>query len=289
MRPTISEILSSRWLIHRQEVLNYFPLFLSYLNGNRLMESDFGETQELVLPKFSSNFGIASVSELDNPSLQENSVAVIPIQGVMYSSKTQELINNIRRAESNPAVGAMLFYVNTPGGMVFLTDIAAEAISSSPLPSVSYVMNMAASAGMWLVSATDVIYASSQLDRFGSIGVKTSFTDINGFLKEKLGISVYDLYATKAVNKDQEVRALLAGDTQPIINDLDFTNEIFHKAIRENLGLKAESEAFSGGMYNAPRAIELGLAHKIGSLDQALEEAYQLGIKSKLTTLINHH
>ncbi|MHC1707408.1 MAG: S49 family peptidase [Bacteroidales bacterium] len=289
MTHSLSDILSARWLIYRQEILNYFPLFLSYLNGNRLVESDFGEDKEVMLPKPAANFGIASVAELDNPGLPENSVAVIPIQGVLYSYKTQELINNIRKAESNPAVSSMLFFVNTPGGMVFLTDIAAEAIASSPLPSVAYVMNMAASAGMWLVSATDVIYASSQLDRFGSIGVKTSFTDINGFLKEKLGISVYDLYATKAVNKDQEVRALLAGDNQPIINDLDFTNEIFHKAIRDNLGLKSDSEVFSGGMYNAPRAIELGLAHKIGSLDQALEEASRLGIKSKLNTLINHH
>jgi ClpP class serine protease len=288
MTPSLSDILCARWLIYRQEILNYFPLFISYLNGNRMVEADLDGNRSIEIPRLTTSLSIATLAELENPSLPENSVAIIPIQGVLYSGKTQELINTIHRAESNPSIGSMLFLTNTPGGMVFLTDIAAEAIASSPLPSVAYVMNMAASAGMWLISATDVIYASSQLDRFGSIGVKTSFTDINGFLKEKLGITVYDLYATKAINKDQEVRALLAGDNQPIINDLDFTNEIFHQAIYDNLGLKPGSEVFSGGMYNAPRAIELGLAHKIGSLEQAVEEAVQLGIKAKLNMLINH-
>ena len=42
-------------------------------------------------------------------------------------------------------------------------------------------------------------------------------------------------------------------------------------------------------MFNAPRAIELGLAHKIGTLEQAIEEASALGIKHKLISLINHH
>ena len=289
VKPLISDILCARWLIYRQEILNYLPLFLSYLNGNQMVVAEFGESNTVELPRLTSNLSIANPSELANPALPENSVAIIPIQGVLYAGKTQEIINTIRMAEANPSVGSLLFLVNTPGGMVFLTDLAAETIAKSPLPSVAYVMNMAASAGMWLVSATNVIYASSQLDRFGSIGVKTSFTDVTGFLKEKLGITVYDLYATKAIHKDQEVRSLLAGDQQPILDDLDFTNEIFHKAIRDNLGLKPDSEAFSGAMFNAPRAIELGLAHKMGTLEQAIEEATALGIKHKLISLINHH
>ncbi len=291
MYSRLSDILSARWLIYRNEILNYLPLMVSFLNGNKMAISDFGADKENNKPyAVAEGPGkLADRWDLNDIELPENSIAVIPIQGVMVAWKTMELIDHIRMAENNPKIISILFLVNTPGGMVFMTDIAADAIKNSPLPSVAFVLNMAASAGMWLVSACNERIASSQLDRFGSIGVKTSFTDINGFLKDKLGITIYDIYATKATEKDGEIRALLSGDTKPIVDDLDFTNDIFHQVIIQNLGISEDSPAFTGAMFSAKRAIELGLCDRIDSIENAIDAAYKLGMKNRIQSMFNNY
>jgi len=288
---SLSEALSARWLIHRSEVINYLPILLSFLNGNSIAASSIIGNPGLcsAYSKSAQGFIVAS-SDLNSPDIAENSIAVIPIQGMMMSSRTRQLMDNIAYAVENPQFSSILFMVNTPGGMVFLTDIAANTIKNCPLPTVAYIQNMAASAGMWLASAASVRVASSPIDLVGSIGVKTSFTDLNGFLKDKLNITVYDLYATKATRKDEEVRALLSdpSDSKPFTDYLDHVNEIFHSAIQSNLGIDPKSEVFTGAIYNAVQAKSLGLIDSIGSLDFAIETAYQLGIKSQIKSISTH-
>ncbi len=288
---SLSEALSARWLIHRTEVLNYLPILLSFLNGNTVGASsiigDCGKCQ--AYSKLPTGQMVIT-SEISNTEIPEGSIAVIPIQGVMLSSRTQQLMDNIAIAQNNPAFSSILFMVNTPGGMVFLTDTAATMIKDCKLPTVAFIQNMAASAGMWLTSAMTTRIASSRIDLIGSVGVKTSFMDLNGFLKDKLNITVYDLYATKATRKDEEVRALLANpsESKPFTDYLDHVNEIFHAAIQTNLGIDPNSEVFSGAIFNADQAKTLGLIDAIGSLDLAIEKAYQLGIKSQINSLSYH-
>ncbi|MEI6577555.1 MAG: S49 family peptidase [Bacteroidota bacterium] len=288
---SLSEALSARWLIHRSEVLNYLPILLSFLNGNTINASAIiGDPGKTMVYSKSATGSFVITSEISNMEIPENSIAVIPIQGVMLSSRTQQLMDNIAAAEANPAFSSILFFVNTPGGMVFLTDVAAAAIKNCKLPTVAFIQNMAASAGMWLTSAMTTRIASSRIDLIGSIGVKTSFMDLNGFLKDKLNITVYDLYATKATRKDEEVRALLSdpSDSKPFTDYLDHVNEIFHTAIQTNLGIDPKSEVFSGAIYNADQAKSFGLIDSIGTLETAIETAYQLGIKSQINSISSH-
>lgn len=291
MYSRIAQFLSASWLIHHNEITTHLPLLVSFLNGNKISLSDFGDDKKANTPYIlgMQPNAVPSYSGLDDPNIPENSVAIIPIQGVLYDAKTLGLINNIRMAGANPNISAILFMVNSPGGMVFMTDIAAQTIKDCQLPTVAFVMNMAASAAMWLISACDYIVASSPLDSFGSIGTRTSFMDINGLLKEKLGITVYDIYATKSTHKDHEIRTLLEGDNTALTERLDFANEMFHAAIRQNLGIAEDSEVFAGDMYRAQRAIDLGLAHKIASFDDALQMAHDRGVAYRMKTLFNNY
>lgn len=220
--------------------------------------------------------------ELDNPDIPSNSIAVIPIQGAIVSWKSIELISFLQKAEAHPNIIATVFLVNSPGGMVYYTDLTADVIKAASKPTVSVIMNMAASAAMWLISATDYRIASSPMDRIGSIGVRSSYTDFNGFLKEKLGITVYDIYASKSTRKDEEIRALLQDDQTKILQSADFINEIFHQAIRENLGLKEDSEVFTGAVYHAQKAIKMGLINEINTLSYAFEYAFKLGLSNRI-------
>ncbi|MFZ4705440.1 MAG: S49 family peptidase [Bacteroidales bacterium] len=289
MSGQLLQLLSARWLIYRGEILSYLPLFYSFMNGNQSV-LNFADDIARNKPYVISGTNVVSSNQYDltDNNIPENSVAIIPIMGVMVSWKTQELANNVLKAQENPNISSILFMVNSPGGMVFYTDIAAQIIKDCPKPTVALVMNMACSAAMWLVSACDQILLSSKLDVMGSIGVMLTFTDFNGFLKEKLGITVYDIYARKSEEKNHDLRQLLAGNEDPILDELDFTNQIFHNAIIENLGISADSEVFKGGHYNAQKAIDLGLAHGFSSFPQAIETAYKLGLKQTISSLMNN-
>ena len=287
----LHDILNAKWLINKDVIVSYIPYFISYLNGSNVDWKKIAMDGPLKPYCVSEPINTANRYDLEDQNLPENSIAIIPIQGVITADKSMMIEQYVQQANLNPQVIAILFLVNTPGGMVFYTDILAKAIKESAKPTVSFVLQMAASAGMWLISGTNRIIASSPLDFIGSIGVMTSFTDIAGFLKSKLNIDVYDIYATKSTKKNEMSRLLkdasltMEERTKLIVQDLDYTNEFFHAAIRENLGVNNDSEVFTGAIYNAKKAIEMGLAHEINTLDYALSVAHKMGLKNQINQL----
>lgn len=278
-----------------QVVESYIPLFISIIKGGSINPNDFKADGKYV-PYAVSALNIANRFELQDPSLPENSVAVIPIQGVMTGDKTMQLQSYVQQAEQNDNIVAIVLLVNSPGGMVFYTDITAATIANCSKPVVSYVLQMACSAAQWLISGSDKIIVSSQLDYLGSIGVMMSFNDYAGLLKNKLGVDIYEIYATKSSRKNEMSRALKnvnleqAAREQLIIKDLDFTNEVFHSAIKSNLNIAEDSEVFSGATFMAAEAIKLGLAHEINpDFGYAIETAYKLGLTNKIKSIINQN
>jgi protease IV len=263
---------------------------MSFLNGNAISANDFkdGAKAYAVSPA-----NTVTNYELIDQSIPVNSIAIIPISGVITSGISMRIESWIKMAESNPKIIGMLFMVNTPGGMVFYTDILAATIKNSPLPSVGYILQMAASAGMWLASSMGRRIISSPLDYLGSIGVMTTFMDVTA-LFDKIGIKSYDFYATASTRKNEMSRALLDAEKtleekQTLVAaDLDYVNNFFHKAIQDNLGIDKDSEVFTGAMYYAPRAIELGLADEIGSFEMALDAVYKMGLDNKIRSISNN-
>jgi len=280
-------MLSARWLIHRDTALSYLPMLIAFLNGNEHFASmmPMAEEEKRSKPRvlaMGSEPGAMVQYEFDDPCIPDNSIAVIPILGTILSWKSMNIIDSIRKAENNENIIAILFPTNSPGGMVFYTDILAKEIKDCQKPTVASIMNMSASAAMWITSAMDYRIATSPMDWIGSIGVFTSYTDMQVLLKDKLGITITDIYATLSTRKNEMSRALLEGNKKPIIDDLDFVNEIFHAAIRENLGIKADSEVFTGAIYNANEAITHRLINEINSLDYAIDYAYKAGLTHKI-------
>jgi protease-4 len=281
------DLLSARWLIHRETAISYLPAFISFLNGGADKLAAFTdpvEEKKRHAPKGlaiqAGTFAIASEYDLMDPQLPENSIAMIPIQGAIMPGKSMQLVNYIRQAKANPNINAVIFMVNSPGGTVFYTDILANEVKSLGKPSVAAIQNMSASAAMWVCSAMDYRIATSPMDWIGSIGVMASITDMQVLLKEKLGINVYDIYAEKSTKKNELARALqqTPPDFSAAVEDLNFINEIFHKAIQDNLNIDPSSEVFSGGIYNAQAAISHGLINEINSLDFAVERACKQGL-----------
>jgi len=297
----ILELLDSKWLIHRDTALAYLPLLMAYLGGQNVAilfekEKQVRFSRPAILNKSLTGFSETNPKAnewgdddddfFSDPELPDHSVALIPIQGPVFSWKSLDIVNQLNRCAENDRVISVLFAVNSPGGQVFMTDIAANAIKNFPKPTVGMVMNMAASAAMWMISGMKYRIATSPMDQIGSIGVYTSFTDMESMLKEKLGITITDIYATLSTRKNEMIRALREGNQDPIIKDLDFVNEIFHQAIRDNMGIDATSEVFTGAIYNATEALKHGLIDEINTMDFAFMKAYEDGLIHRMNQLI---
>ncbi|MFZ4523270.1 MAG: S49 family peptidase [Bacteroidales bacterium] len=280
----IFSILGAQWLIHQDTAVSYLPVLIAFVKGQEMLLGPADDKKPYVVAWSDSAQLIPTIGKwnLTDASIPENSVAVIPVDGVICSWNSVDLMTMLRDAQANDSINSILLVVNSPGGMVSQIDLLAGSIKSLTKPTVSVVMGMAASAAMWVISATSYRIATSPIDVIGSIGTKTSIQDYSGLL-EKIGIKITDFYATKATRKDEEVRAIKEnGDTKPMAAFVDFVNEVFHQAIRENLGIAADSEVFTGAAYFAAKAQELGLINEIGSMDYALAKAYQLGLRNKI-------
>ena len=280
----IFSILGAQWLIHQDTAISYLPVLLAFIKGQDILMQPGEVKKPYVVAWSGSEQEINTVNrwELDDDLIPENSVAVIPIDGVICSWDSMRLIDLIKEVQENDRIIAVLFLVNSPGGMVAQTDLLAQSIKDLGKPSVALVMGMAASAAMWIISGCTFRMATSPLDMIGSIGTKTTLQDYAPLL-EKIGIKSEDIYATLSTNKDGEYRAFTEnGDKAPIRAWLDFINEVFHQTIRDNMKIDAKSEVFTGAIYFSAKAQELGLIDEIGTIDGGLNKAYQLGLKNKI-------
>lgn len=280
----IFSILGAQWLIHQDTAISYLPVLISFVKGQDILLKPVDGPKAYVVGWSSSEQDIQQRREMEmgDDSIPENSVAVIPIDGVICSWDSIRLMNMIHEAEENVNINSILFVINSPGGMISQIDVLANTIKGLSKPSVAVVMGMACSAAMWVMSATNYRIATSPMDTIGSVGTKTSIQDHAGLL-EKIGIKITDIYATLATRKDEGWREFKeTGETTKIVATVDFVNQVFHQAIMDNLSITAESEVFTGAHYFAARAKELGLINEINTMDYALTKAYELGITNKL-------
>lgn len=280
--------LSQPIAIHPDYYKMYKTTILSALRNGKfesialeLQESKI-KTKIWSLNNDAKSIEIAEEYELSNPSIPENSIAVIILEGMIYPWKAYQIENYVKAANENKNVNGILFFVNTPGGYIHRVDITSEAIKKSKKPTAAYVTGMCASAGMFMFSGAGRIFCASEMDVLGSIGTMTTFVDDKKFW-EQLGIVLTDIYASDSTLKNFEFREAQNGNFEPLIKNLDFYNEIFHKTIAENLNiiLDKENPIFKGAVFFSNDAIKAGLAHEIMDFDGALDWVMKEGMKFK--------
>lgn len=282
MLDRVFAILGSEWLIHQDTAISYLPVLMAFMKGQDFLLKKYEENPNNVYSKATgSQIFTAGRWDLEDQSMPENSVAILSLQGPLGNWDYSDLFNSLRKVKMNDRINSVLLQVNSPGGMVSGIEMVTNSISLLGKPTVVVITGMAASAAMWIASSASYRVALSKLDLVGSIGTKISFRDFSG-LFEKLGIKSEDVYATKSTRKDEFTRRYKDGDTEAMQQFVDFANEVFHQAIMNNLGIKEDSEALTGAIFYAEKALELGLINEISSLDAALEKAYLLGLKNKI-------
>ncbi len=200
--------------------------------------------------------------------------AVIEIKGEIDAdglAGSSAVVTSLRSAFEDEGSQAVVLLINSPGGSPVQAGIINDEIlrlkKKHSKPVYAVVEESCASAAYYIAVAADQIYVD-KASIVGSIGVLMDGFGFTG-LMDKLGI---------------ERRLMTAGENKGFLDPfsaqtktqrahaqamLDQIHQQFIAVVRKGRGdrLKETPELFSGLFWNGQRAVELGLADGLGSLD----------------------
>ena len=222
-------------------------------------------------------------SAMSIASLPIGKVAIIPIKGSLMNKAPsiyeelglvttyQTIQSQTQMAVDDGAVG-IIYHVDSPGGTVSGCVETADIIAGLSIPTVAYCEWTACSAAYWLASQTDYIVAGKSAN-IGNIGAVLAWADLTKFW-ESMGVEFKALVSDGASLKSTfhtEPNAEQITFLQESINDAGklFSNSVMEA--RKKAGVEMDDEVFKAGWYSGQKAISLGLADDIGTLEQAIK------------------
>jgi protease-4 len=222
------------------------------------------------------------------PGLAPDKVVVIPLSGSITtggsssssgSSITPGLVRSyLAKAESDKAVKAIVFRIESPGGEIEpCQEILLEIERAKETKTIVVSMGgMAASGGYYISTPADRIVALPTT-MTGSIGVISSAVNVEELL-EKLGIEIEIFMGGKYKDMYWGLRELTAEEQEIMQEMVDEYYEQFVDVVAEGRGLSEDDvrELATGQLYSGSKAKELGLVDELGDLDTAIDLAMEL-------------
>lgn len=268
----------------------YLPLAASIIRGDYAGHSDpvsfYGDENPTEKANQEAKTEVKGVSVFrktnkwarfdDAPS---NSIAEIAIAGPLMKvgecgEPGYEAFSEwIKEADASPKISSIVLRIDSPGGSAYGVATLADAIKATSKRVIAFIDDgIAASAAYWIASAADEIVMSQSFSGVGSIGVFTTIADWYAYF-EKEGLKVKDVYAPQSKDKNKDYRDALEGDEEPLKLNLSALASAFITAVKANraeqLNLSA-GDPFTGKMYMAKEAIEVGLADRVASYEQVV-------------------
>jgi len=268
----LQEIFTGSWAITPKDFEALSTLLLPCIMQGHLDQAESQLNRSTLKAYATDPTYLVSRWELDDETLPEGSVAVIELEGVLYSWNTFALERWLLMAEQNEKICGVVLWINGPGGMVAHVDVVASTIQDMTKPVATFVAGIMASAHFWIGTSADRIFVASPLCEVGSVGVMVTWASWKKYF-EKNGIDVRDIYPDSADLKNHEYRALEEkGDEDPIKQHLERLHEVFAQTVAVNLGVEYDSELplFRGQIFTGAEALELGYVDEVGTLQDAV-------------------
>ena len=224
--------------------------------------------------------------ELNNTYSVEvrDGVAIVPITGPLFryanlftalsgATSYELLARDFYAAVQDPALRAIILNIDSPGGEVNGVNELADQIYAArgSKPIVAYVGGMAASGGYWLASAADEIVVDETAE-LGSIGVRAVLTDTSK-RDADAGVKRYSIVSSQSPKKDIDPAS--ADDRARVQALIDELASVFVGRVARNRGVTTDKVLadFGGGdVFIARRAIEAGMADRLGSFEGLVAE-----------------
>ena len=267
----LQQFFNNDWAVQRQGLESVLTLLAPCILAGNLAAAEALLASKQPAAKAMSAPYLADDYELKDPDLPSNSIAMIYLTGMLYASDTDWLTHTITAATQNPNIIGIVMVIDGPGGHLTRIDVAAEAILSCPKPVATVVAGCMHSGHFWLGTCADRTFAVSQFCSVGSVGAMCEYTSIKEFLA-KMGIEIRDIYPDTSDLKNEESRALEAGDESITKGRLETAHRVFAETVARNLGIEYDPklELFRGRVYSAPEAVAAGYIDQMGSVTDAV-------------------
>lgn len=225
---------------------------------------------------------VASMSFTDPSMGFGDTIALIHLDSVIAGSgdgyiTPESFIAKLDQAENDSNVKAVLIRVDSPGGTVAASQEISMVIEDFSKPVVVSIADVGASGAYMIASQTDLIVALPT-SAVGSIGVISQIPNISELL-DKLGIEFTTLTAGEFKDAGSMYRSLTPTETAMIQTEIDFAYEEFIRIVAEGRGLEESEvrEMATGWAWSGSEAMEMGLVDELGTYNDALDRAAELG------------
>ena len=194
------------------------------------------------------------------------------LDGGMCSYGVRDVIAELRTADADPNVGAVLFEVDSGGGESSSGTELHNTLRDMTKPVVVYTQ-MLASAALRGTLAADAIYAAHDDTDVGSIG---SYIAVDREQLEDIKESVLFLYADQSTEKNAEFRALLEGDEAPLRKYVttgaqSFIDEVERWRPAMNRTADERKRMQGGALFTATDAARMGLISGVATFGQVVD------------------
>lgn len=234
----------------------------------------------LLLTIFS--FGVVGCVALMSVSdgLETGNVAIIPVKGVIVGDRgtdlfatgytiSSDVVEQIEKAESDPAIQAMVIEINSPGGSAVASAEIAAALHDAKKPTIAVIREVGASGAYWVASATDHVIAH-EVSITGSIGVFASYLQY-GDLLTRFNVSYERFVAGEHKDMASPYREMTSEEKELYQQTIDTMRTVFIRevATARNLDYETVEVLATGQIYLGSEALDLGLVDQLGGKQEA--------------------
>jgi len=204
-------------------------------------------------------------------------VGLVELKGVIVDS--EDIVRQLNYLRNDDSVKAVVLRIDSPGGVVGPSqEIHAEVKKLAARKKVVVSMgSLAASGGYYVASAASTIYANPGTIT-GSIGVLMKFANLEG-LMGKIGMKAFTLKTGKFKDVGSPARTMTGEEKAMLQAVIDDTHAQFVRAVAagRNLPEGEIRKIADGRIFTGEQAKALKLVDRIGTLQDAIEEAGKLG------------
>ncbi|HZQ46622.1 MAG TPA: S49 family peptidase [Verrucomicrobiae bacterium] len=216
----------------------------------------------------------------DQPQMRiENGCAVIPIKGVLIRGASAleqgygavshySIAEMVDEAESNPAVKAILFDIESPGGTVSGTPELGDTISNISKPCAAFTDSLIGSAAYWLASQCGAIYATSGA-LVGGVGAIMTFTSMADMLTS-MGVDVNLIQSGSLKSAGSPLKKMSDAERDHFQNLVNAQGAAFRKTVRRKRPAIADAD-MQGQVHLTTDAVAKGLVDsRVSGMRQAM-------------------
>ncbi|MBI4978042.1 MAG: signal peptide peptidase SppA [Spirochaetes bacterium] len=194
-----------------------------------------------------------------------------------------KLRGQFERAMNDTTIRAVVFRVDSPGGLIIPSDIVADAVKKcrAKKPVVVSMGAVAGSGGYWISMNANRIIAQPDTIT-GSIGVIGSWLYDKG-AGEKLGITVDSTSAGKHASLDVPMlvlptRDLNADERELLMKQMKSYYQVFVSKVAAARGKSADDveKIARGRIYSGRDALAIGLVDELGGMETAVAAAKKI-------------